>query len=166
MVDAAMKWEVLLKGEIGEEEDTGGYELSVIRKDNELGRRSWGWPSEEKIILFGTGIGENSEIYEEFALMVANGLCDFLNNQKEVTIKLAEEKTVEEEEEEDEEDESIIECPYCGSLQYVEFTADIEIECDTCGKVLHLDDEDDEFFQPGALVNMSKRRVTNGRQND
>ncbi len=74
------KWKVQLRGGFDEEDDEGsGYELSVIKKDNKHGQLSWGWGGEDKIILFGTGIGENQAEDSEFALLVANKLCDALN---------------------------------------------------------------------------------------
>ena len=77
------KWSVLLKGRMEEE---GGYELSVIRKDNKLGHESWGWGDEDKIILFDNEIGGNdlnpcnsSQI--AFAKRAAFLLCEALNNE-------------------------------------------------------------------------------------
>ena len=73
------KWLVQLKGEL-----PGPFELSVVREDYECGRNSWGWSCEDKIVLFGTGMGENNltkqtEENIAFAKWVANALCDVLN---------------------------------------------------------------------------------------
>jgi hypothetical protein len=63
------------------------FEISVIRYDNKQGTNSYGWPSSTKLILFGSGEGENSlddlefkERRETFALYVAKGVCNYLNN--------------------------------------------------------------------------------------
>lgn len=88
------KWEVMLKGNMNEkgldlddfEEEEFGFELSVIRKNNKHGHDSWGWGDENKIILFGTGLGENSLPEEDvkavkFAKRIAQLLCDVLNTE-------------------------------------------------------------------------------------
>ena len=60
------------------------FELSVIRKDNKFGHDSWGWGGLDKIILFGTGIGENSPpklniTTVKFMQNAADKLCEALN---------------------------------------------------------------------------------------
>lgn len=52
------KWSVQLFGKL-EPYPAGGYELAVIRNDHRHFGTSWGWGDEKKIILFGSGIGEN-----------------------------------------------------------------------------------------------------------
>ena len=47
------------------------FEVSVIRKDNEHGHVSWGWPGDNKIII---GVGSL-----KFALKAAHQLCSALN---------------------------------------------------------------------------------------
>ena len=69
------EWKVQLKGAFG-----SSHELSVIHKDNTHGRISWGWGCESKIILFSSGVGGNSTQDEEFAMKVAQILCDGLNS--------------------------------------------------------------------------------------
>jgi len=55
----------------------------VIRKDYELGHKSFGWDGLKKIILF-SDIQEPvlEEEEEEFMMFCANALCDSLNNSK------------------------------------------------------------------------------------
>jgi hypothetical protein len=68
-------WEVLMHGDINEDD----FELSVIRK----GHASWGWGDDTKIILFGSGLGQNDlmEGQEKFALETAKKFCAVLNNE-------------------------------------------------------------------------------------
>lgn len=78
-------WLVQLKGKLSPGDP---YELSVVRKDNEHGRMSWGRGGLGKLILFGTGLGQNglSPITEEnidFALWIADTLCAALNKRGE-----------------------------------------------------------------------------------
>ena len=72
---------ILEKHEYGD----NGYEISVIRKDNEHGHASWGWGGEDKIILFSDSLGGNHLDYstesEAFAKKVAHKLCDALNEE-------------------------------------------------------------------------------------
>lgn len=77
-----MTWIVQCLGDIDKPRDQ--YELSVIRSDNAHGRRSWGWGDENKIILFGTGLGGNdlnprTPEQIERARLVADILCGQLN---------------------------------------------------------------------------------------
>lgn len=75
-------WIVQLNGNINT--PLADFELSVVRETNEHGINSWGCGSEDKIILFGTGIGKNT-LYSrtktsiKFALEVAEKLCKALN---------------------------------------------------------------------------------------
>jgi len=77
------EYEALLKEH---EYGDNGYEVSVIKKDNEHGHNSWGWGGCDKIILFGTGLGQNDLDYspesEAFAKKVAELLCDALNKEE------------------------------------------------------------------------------------
>jgi len=80
-------WVTQLKGEY-----CGQYELSVVRDDNGLGKRSWGRGGMKKIILFGSDMAENNlDVSEdgvvtskaiEFALKLANGICHMLNKEQ------------------------------------------------------------------------------------
>jgi len=79
------KWEVqMFDGDGDEEDDCPDFELSVIRIDNKHGHDSWGWGDVNKIILFGSGVGENSvdsKEEKEFAVKVAGTLCAALNKE-------------------------------------------------------------------------------------
>ena len=79
-------WLVQIKGELSPSEP---YEISVVRKDNEHGRLSWGWGGLDKIILFGAALGKNhlgsmTQENIDFALWVASHLCAILNERGEV----------------------------------------------------------------------------------
>lgn len=69
-------WEIQLKGSWAR-----GYELSVIRANNEHGHLSYGWGGLDKIILFsdGTGGNHNGNRDPEFCMRCAKILCDGLN---------------------------------------------------------------------------------------
>lgn len=81
-------WTIQLLGDI----DNNDFELSVIRvnigeEEQPLGFRSYGWGSEDKIILFGNGIGKNSfnpstPEKVKFADSVAELLCEALNKNQ------------------------------------------------------------------------------------
>jgi len=74
----APRWSVELK-----EAERGQYELSLLREDYGLGRQSWGWPEERKLVLWHNGIG-GVEVFRhnrEWALAVARILCDAMNEK-------------------------------------------------------------------------------------
>jgi hypothetical protein len=79
-------WMVQTKGKIGPGPHDY-HEISVVRKDNEHGQHSWGWGGFQKIILFGTGMGQNRlfPVTEEeirFAYWIADTLCAALNERE------------------------------------------------------------------------------------
>ena len=41
-------------------ESDSGYEYSAVKVSNTLGQISWGWPGNDKIIFFGSGVGVTS----------------------------------------------------------------------------------------------------------
>lgn len=69
-----IKWKVQLFKD-GKEH----YELSVIKLSNKFGQKFWGWGDENKIILFGTNLGENTHQNQKKAKKIANIICDALN---------------------------------------------------------------------------------------
>jgi hypothetical protein len=72
-------WVIDLKLSRGDGDE--GFELSVVQHDAEM-RRSWGWGGPEKIILFGTSIGQNQLTIDRlpFALGLAERLAKSLND--------------------------------------------------------------------------------------
>lgn len=45
------KWVAQTKGDI----NSGSFEISVVRTDNEHGKRSWGWFDENKLLISHNG---------------------------------------------------------------------------------------------------------------
>ena len=78
-----MKWEVQVLGTLQgatDEDEADDFEISVL---NERGDRNFGWGCEDKIILFSTS-GDNdlnpgTKEQFDFALQIAQVLCDRLN---------------------------------------------------------------------------------------
>jgi hypothetical protein len=46
-----MKWEVNYKGAA----DDGAHEISVVKSNNEVGKRSWGWFGPDKVLISQSG---------------------------------------------------------------------------------------------------------------
>lgn len=77
-------WKVLYKGSFAK--DSNDHEVSVCRESNRHGMQSWGWGSQDKIVLFSSSIGCNhisplNEDSERHALAVANCVADALNKE-------------------------------------------------------------------------------------
>jgi len=90
------KWEVAVKCETREElyemheedgeepedfdiKDFNSVEVSVLRSDNELGMKSYGWGGMDKIILFGEDEYKQKDI--EWCKQVAETICNALNKE-------------------------------------------------------------------------------------
>lgn len=72
-------WEVQVKGR----KYSSSWEISVIRKDNEHGHRSWGWFDDTKLLVSHNG-GPCSWPIVEFVwdeqIRIAHELCEKLNS--------------------------------------------------------------------------------------
>lgn len=72
-------WEVQVKGE----KCSASWEISVIRKDNEHGHRSWGWFDDTKLLVSHNGGPCDWPIVEfvwDAQIRIAHELCDKLNS--------------------------------------------------------------------------------------
>ncbi len=70
-------WETEFKDKSG-----GSYEYSAIKKDNTFGHQSWGWGGDNKIIVFGSGIGGNSIQDKAEAKRIIEDFVHMLNTRK------------------------------------------------------------------------------------
>lgn len=60
-------------------DDFNEVEISVVREDNKHGIASYGWPDQDKIILFDNGDYSKKDI--EWCEQVARTVCDALNEK-------------------------------------------------------------------------------------
>lgn len=70
------------------EKCSGDWEISVVRDDNELGRKSWGWFGAEKMLVSHNGGPCNWPVLPyvwDAQIKLAHDLCDKLNSG-EVTV--------------------------------------------------------------------------------
>lgn len=73
-------WEVQVKGE----KCSDSWEISVVRSDNDHGKRSWGWFDDDKLLVSHDGGPCNWPICEfvwDAQIEIANQLCDKLNTE-------------------------------------------------------------------------------------
>ena len=60
-----------------------GYEYSAVKSSNKHGQISWGWPGDNKMIFFGSGIGETSLKSKKHARKLVRLFTTVLNELKE-----------------------------------------------------------------------------------
>ena len=77
------KWKVQIKGE----RCSKSWEISVVRIDNALGQRSWGWFGEDKLLVSHNGGPCRWPICGlafDAQIIIANEMCRRLNNNKSI----------------------------------------------------------------------------------
>jgi len=78
MIESAAKWVVNVKGSAGDE----NFEISVLRDDNEHGKKSYGWFDDAKLMIASSGgpcHWKLSQIVWDKAVMLAHEVACELN---------------------------------------------------------------------------------------
>ena len=78
MSSSLSRWLVQVKGE----KCSGAWEISIVREDYELGRKSYGWFDERKLLISHNGCHCKwplAPIVWDKMIEVANTVCEHLN---------------------------------------------------------------------------------------